>query len=52
MKTILLQSQSVGSTDQDVDVGDTVEITLHDENGLELTETGVVEEILLDDDDR
>lgn len=46
MKTVLLTTGTVGKTSDTVDVGDTVTVTLHDENGVPATETGEVAEIL------
>ena len=49
MKTVLLSDQTVGTTDQDVEIGDVVVIDLHDENGMHIQAEGVVEEILTED---
>jgi hypothetical protein len=47
MKTVLLNDQTVGTTDQqDVEIGDTVVVDLHDENGMPIQVEGIVEEIL------
>lgn len=46
MSTVLLTSGTVGTTTTDASVGDTVIVTLHDENGTPITEKGVVEEVL------
>ena len=44
--TVLLNNQTVGTTDQDVEIGDTVVVDLHDENGMPIQVEGIVEEIL------
>jgi hypothetical protein len=46
--TVLLENQTVGTVVSDTQVtdGDTVTVSLYDENGTLITETGVVEEIL------
>lgn len=46
MSTVLLTSGTVGTTSTEAAVGDTVTVTLHDENGNNITETGTVEEVL------
>lgn len=47
MKTVLLTDQTVGTTCQDdVEIGDTVIVDLHDENGLPIRIQGIVEEVL------
>ena len=46
MKTVLLNDQTVGTTDQDAEIGDTVVVDLHDENGMPIQVEGVIEEIL------
>lgn len=50
MKTILLEDGTVGKTDEDVNVGDTVTVSLHDENGMPIEATGVVKDILVEDE--
>jgi len=49
MKTVLLNDQTVGTTDQDVEVGDTVVVDLHDDNGMPIQVEGVVDEILTEE---
>ncbi|MGZ5030848.1 MAG: hypothetical protein ACXV8I_09655 [Methylobacter sp.] len=49
MKTVLLSDQTVGTTDQDVEIGDTVLVDLHDENGMPIQVEGAVEEILTEE---
>jgi len=46
--TVLLENQTVGVVVSDMQIsdGDTVTVSLYDENGALITETGVVEEIL------
>jgi hypothetical protein len=46
MQTVLLTSGTVGTTQGSADIGDTVTIELHDENGMPIRETGEVAEIL------
>lgn len=46
MTTILLTSGTVGTTTTPAEVGEIVTVTLQDENGMPITETGVVEEVL------
>lgn len=46
MSTVLLTSGTVGTTSTEAEVGHTVTVTLHDENGLPVTETGEVAEVL------
>ena len=46
MSTVLLTSGTVGTTTTEAAVGDAVTVTLHDENGNGITETGIVEEVL------
>lgn len=47
MKTVLLQDQTVGTVEDDgVEIGDTVTVSLHDENGVAIDVDGVVDEIL------
>ncbi len=46
MSTVLLTRGTVGTTSTESAVGDTVTVTLHDENGTGITETGTVEEVL------
>lgn len=46
MKTVILSDQTVGTTEQDVEIGDTVIVDLHDENGMHIQVEGIVEEIL------
>lgn len=43
---VLLASGTVGTTATDVAVGQTVVVTLRDENGMPITETGRVDEVL------
>lgn len=44
--TVLLASGTVGETESEVSVGDRVTVSLNDENGMPIQETGLVEEIL------
>ncbi|MDE2472699.1 MAG: hypothetical protein KGL35_29245 [Bradyrhizobium sp.] len=46
MSTVLLTSGTVGTTKNTVEIGDTVTVTLNDENGNSITESGVVEEVM------
>jgi len=46
MSTVLLTSGTVGTTTTPAEVGEIVTVTLQDENGMPITETGVVEEVL------
>lgn len=46
MSTVLLTSGTVGTTSTEAEVGQTVTIALHNENGLPITETGKVAEVL------
>ena len=46
MTTVLLQDHTIGAIDFTAEVGDTVTVSLQDENGLPLDVTGVIEEIL------
>ena len=46
MNTILLQDGTVGTTDYDCEIGDTITVSLHDENGNNIEVTGIVEEII------
>lgn len=46
MKTVLLTSDTVGITDTEIKEGNTVTVSLHDENGLPIEEAGVIAEIL------
>ncbi len=46
MQTVLLTSGTVGTIQGSADIGDTVTIELHDENGMPIRETGEVAEIL------
>jgi hypothetical protein len=45
MMTVLLTNKTVGQTET-AKIGDTVEVTLNDENGMPITVTGQVEDIL------
>lgn len=49
MKTVLLEDFTIGTTDQDVEIGDTVVVDLHDENGLPIQVEGVIEDILVEE---
>lgn len=47
--TVYLQSGTVGeviSTEAEIKEGQTVTVSLHDENGILIKETGVIKEIL------
>ena len=46
MSTVILTSGTVGTTTTEAAVDDAVTVTLHDENGNGITETGIVEEVL------
>nr|WP_172624045.1 hypothetical protein [Rhodanobacter glycinis] len=46
MSTVLLTSGTVGTTSETAEVGQTVTVKLHDENGMPISETGEVAEIL------
>ena len=46
MSIVLLTSGTVGKTIEAAKVGDIVTVTLHDENGMPVAETGEVAEIL------
>ena len=46
MTTVLLTSGTVGTTSETAEVGQTVTVKLHDENGSSISETGEVAEIL------
>ena len=46
MSTVILTSGTIGTTSDVAEVGDTVTVTLHDENGMPITETGEVAEVL------
>lgn len=46
MTTVLLTSGTVGTTSETAEVGQTVTVKLHDENGGSISETGEVAEIL------
>ena len=48
MKSVLLEDHTVGQTETG-DVGDKVEVTLWDENGMTITKTGVIIEVLDED---
>ena len=48
MKSVLLADHTVGQTEAG-DVGDEVEVTLWDENGMTITKTGTIIDILDDD---
>ena len=43
---VLLASGTVGTTATEAAVGEDVTVLLHDENGMPITETGRVEEVL------
>ena len=47
MKTVRLADDTCGQVEQ-AEIGDIVEVTLHDENGNEITKKGKVVEILED----
>lgn len=46
MTTVLLTSGTVGTTSATPSVGDTVTVSFRDENGMPLSETGAVDEVL------
>lgn len=46
MYTVLLTTGTVGTTATATEVGDVVTVTLHDANGVPISETGTVAEIL------
>lgn len=50
MPTILLTNQTVGQFNGDCEIGDTVTVSLHDENGLPIEVIGEVEGIIDEDD--
>lgn len=49
MKTVLLEDFTIGTTDQDAEIGDTVVVDLHDENGMPIQVEGVIEDILVEE---
>jgi hypothetical protein len=49
MKTVLLEDFTIDTTDQDAEIGDTVVVDLHDENGLPIQVEGVIEDILVEE---
>lgn len=48
VKTVRLEDDTVGKVESG-EVGDTVDVSLHDENGMPITVTGCIEEILEED---
>lgn len=48
--TVLLTNGTVGKTSVDCEPGDMVSVSLNDKNGMPVTVTGVVKEILTNDD--
>lgn len=50
MTVYLLTTGTVGKSDKTASVGEKITVLLHDENGTPITETGIVEEILENDE--
>lgn len=50
MITVLLKSGTVGKVGDACEIGDTVTVSLHDENGTQIEVSGIVEDILEDDE--
>lgn len=50
MRTVLLKDGTVGKVDDACEIGDTVNVSLHDENGMRIEVSGIVEDILEDDE--
>jgi len=48
--TVLLKDQTVGDTYEAVKEGDSIEVTLNDENGNQIKKRGIVIEILEESD--
>lgn len=48
--TVLLEGGTVGKTATAAEIGDTVTVKLHDENGMPIEVTGKLVEVLREDD--